>query len=107
MVFTLSWLGPKFLSLLKFIKYVNSGKTNDYLLKNFRYEKDIEKNGVISDIVKPNQQLLVQIVKEPISTKGPRISAELSFAGRFMVLVPFSDKISISQKIENNEEKIG
>ena len=98
-------LGPKFLSLLKFIKYVNSGKTNDYLLKNFRYEKDIEKNGVISDIVKPNQQLLVQIVKEPISTKGPRISAELSFAGRFMVLVPFSDKISISQKIENNEEK--
>ena len=98
-------LGPKFLSLLKFIKYVNSGKTNDYLLKNFRYEKDIEKNGVVSDIVKPNQQLLVQIVKEPISTKGPRISAELSFAGRFMVLVPFSDKISISQKIEDNEEK--
>ena len=48
---------------------------------------------------------MVQIVKEPISTKGPRISAELSFAGRFMVLVPFSDKISISQKIENNEEK--
>jgi ribonuclease G len=48
---------------------------------------------------------LVQIVKEPISTKGPRISSELSIAGRYIVLVPFSDRISISQKIESKEEK--
>merc|ERR1712137_690701 len=49
--------------------------------------------------------ILVQIVKEPISTKGPRISSELSIAGRYIVLVPFSDRISISQKIEDKAEK--
>jgi len=98
-------LGPKFPSLLKFIKRVISGKTSDYLLKSFRYENDIEKDGSILEALKPNQKVLVQIVKEPISTKGPRISSELSFAGRYMVLVPFSEKISISQKIEDNEEK--
>ena len=47
----------------------------------------------------------MQIVKEPISTKGPRISSELSIAGRYLVLVPFSDRISISQKIEGKAEK--
>jgi ribonuclease G len=98
-------LGPKLPSLLKFIKQVSTGKTKDYLLKNFRFEDDIEKNGMVSDAISSNQQILVQVVKEPISTKGPRISSELSLAGRFMVLVPFSERISISQKIDNREEK--
>ena len=98
-------LGPKLPSLLKFIKQVSTGKTKDYLLKNFRFENDIEKNGMVSDAISSNQQILVQVVKEPISTKGPRISSELSLAGRYMVLVPFSERISISQKIENKEEK--
>ncbi len=98
-------LGPKFLSLLKFIKQVTTGKTKDYLLKKVSFEQDIPKDGMISDIINSNQHILVQVVKEPISTKGPRISSELSLAGRYMVLVPFSDKISISQKIENQEEK--
>ena len=60
---------------------------------------------MVSDAISSNQQILVQVVKEPISTKGPRISSELSLAGRYMVLVPFSERISISQKIENKEEK--
>lgn len=47
----------------------------------------------------------MQITKEPISTKGPRLTAELSFAGRFLVLIPFADKVSVSQKIKSNEEK--
>ena len=98
-------LGPKLPSLLKFIKQVSTGKTKDYLLKNFRFENDIEKNGMVSDAIASSQQILVQVVKEPISTKGPRISSELSLAGRYMVLVPFSERISISQKIENKEEK--
>ncbi len=98
-------LGPKLPSLLKFIKQVSTGKTKDYLLKNFRFENDIEKNGMVSDAIASNQQILVQVVKEPISTKGPRISSELSLAGRYMVLVPFSERISISQKIESKEEK--
>ena len=98
-------LGPKLPSLLKFIKRVSTGKLKDFNLKDFPFEKDIDKDGVITDALKANQSILVQIVKEPISTKGPRISSELSIAGRYLVLVPFSDRISISQKIESKEEK--
>lgn len=98
-------LGPNLASYLKFIKLVSAGKLKDFSLKNFQFEKEIDKNGAISDILSANQSVLVQVVKEPISTKGPRISTELSFAGRFVVLVPFSDRVSISQKIESKEEK--
>lgn len=98
-------LGPRLPSLLSFIKRVSTGKLKDYSLKKFPFEKDIDKNGKINDVLKAKQSLLVQIVKEPISTKGPRISSELSIAGRYIVLVPFSDRISISQKIESREEK--
>jgi len=98
-------LGPQLASLLKFVKRVSTGKHTDFLLKNFQFEKDIDKNGRINDALKSNQSILVQVVKEPISTKGPRISSELSIAGRYIVLVPFSDRISISQKIESKEEK--
>jgi ribonuclease G len=98
-------LGPQIASLLKFIKRVSTGKLKDYSLKNFTFEKDIDKNGTITDVLKSNQSLLVQIVKEPISTKGPRISSELSLPGRYIVLVPFSNRISVSQKIESKEEK--
>ncbi len=98
-------LGPQLPSLLKFIKRVSTGKPTDFLLKNFQFEKEIDKDGTIADALKANQSILVQIVKEPISTKGPRLSSELSIAGRYIVLVPFSDRISISQKIESKEEK--
>jgi len=98
-------LGPQLSSLLKFIKEVSSGKIKDYSLKDFKLEPDINKNGAISEVLKAGQPILVQIVKEPISTKGPRISSELSIAGRYLVLVPFSERISISQKIENKAEK--
>ena len=89
-------LGPQLLSLLKFIKEVSSGKIKDYSLKDFNQEPDINKNGAISEVLKAGQ---------PISTKGPRISSELSIAGRYLVLVPFSERISISQKIESKAEK--
>ena len=92
-------LGPQVSSMLKFTKRVSTGKLKDYSLINFPFEKDIDKSGKINDAIKSNQSVLVQIVKEPISTKGPRISSELSIAGRYIVLVPFSDRISISQKI--------
>ncbi|MBC9794648.1 Rne/Rng family ribonuclease [Sinomicrobium weinanense] len=98
-------LGPKLPSLLKFIKRVSTGKLKDFSLKDFPFEQDIDKNGSIVNVLKSNQSILVQIVKEPISTKGPRISSELSIAGRYLVLVPFSDRISVSQKIESKEEK--
>ena len=98
-------LGPKVLTLLKFIKSASTGKLKDFSLKEFPLEKEIDKHGGINDAIKANQSILVQIVKEPISTKGPRISSELSIAGRYIVLVPFSDRVSVSQKIESKEEK--
>ena len=98
-------LGPKISSLLKFSKRVSTGKLRDYSLKNFPFEEDIDKHGSIASVLKANQSLLVQVVKEPISSKGPRISSELSIAGRYIVLVPFSNRISVSQKIESTEEK--
>ncbi|MEN8125310.1 MAG: ribonuclease E/G [Bacteroidota bacterium] len=98
-------LGPQLLSLKKFTKLVSTGKLKEYNLKNFSFENDIDKNGKIDSVIKSGQELLVQIVKEPISSKGPRISSELSIAGRYLVLVPFSNRISISQKITNNKEK--
>jgi ribonuclease G len=98
-------LGPNLASQLKFIKLVSAGKLKDFSLKTFQFEKEIDKDGTITDVISANQSVLVQVVKEPISTKGPRISAELSLAGRFIVLVPFSDRVSISQKIEDKKEK--
>src|SRR6056297_3132992 len=98
-------LGPQVSSMLKFIKRVSTGKLKDYSLKDFPFEKDIDKDGSITDVLKSNQSLLVQVVKEPISTKGPRISSEVSLPGRYIVLVPFSNRISVSQKIESKEEK--
>ncbi|MBD0851468.1 Rne/Rng family ribonuclease [Maribacter arenosus] len=98
-------LGPQLSSMLKFIKQVSTGRLKDYSLKNFPLEKDIDKHGSINDVIKSNQSLLVQIVKEPISTKGPRISSELSLAGRYLVMVPFSERVSVSQKIGSKEEK--
>jgi len=88
-----------------FLHYLSTGKLKDYSLANFQTEQDIEKSGSIIDVFKANQSILVQIVKEPISTKGPRLSSEISIAGRYIVLVPFSNRVSVSQKITSNEEK--
>src|SRR5690606_13911523 len=71
-------LGPNLRSLMKFTKLVSAGKLNDFTLKKFSFESEIDKGGVINDVLSANQSVLVQIVKEPISTKGPRISSELS-----------------------------
>jgi len=98
-------LGPQVSSLLKFLKGAKTGKQKNFDLKDFSFEKDIDKDGVITDVLKSNQHILVQVVKEPISTKGPRLSSELSFPGRYVVLVPFSNRVSISQKIQDREEK--
>ncbi len=98
-------LGPQIKSLNKFTNLVLSQKATQFSLKNFELEKDIEKTGIISNILSPNQQIIIQIVKEPISSKGPRVSSEISFAGRYLVLIPFSNRISISQKIKNIDER--
>jgi ribonuclease G len=71
----------------------------------FKPEPDIDKDGKITDVLTAGQTVIVQITKEPISTKGPRLASEISLAGRNLVLMPYSDKVSISSKIESSEEK--
>ncbi len=98
-------LGPQVLSLNKLTRLVIQGRYKSTSLANFKTEKDIEKTGKITSVLNAGQQILVQVAKEPISTKGPRISSELSFAGRYLVLVPFSKRISLSQKIKSIDER--
>ncbi len=98
-------LGPQFSSLNKYVKQSIQGKLTTGMLYDFTTEPDIKKDGKITDQLRTNDHVLVQIAKEPISSKGPRITTELSLAGRYLVLVPFSDKISVSQKIKDPEEK--
>lgn len=97
-------LGPQFSSLNKFTKLVRSKKIFGKLEK-FTLEPDIDKHGKIGQQLTKGQIVPVQIVKEPISTKGPRLSCELSLAGRYLVLVPFSKAVSVSKKITSSEER--
>jgi len=98
-------LGPQFQSLNKFTQRTLQGKQNVADLLYFKSEEDIPKDGKIADVVSSSQHIMVQVAKEPISSKGPRLSAEVTLAGRYLVLVPFSNKVSISQKIKDHEER--
>lgn len=97
-------LGPQFGSLTKFTKLVRTKKIFGKLEK-FTLEQDIDKHGKIASQLTKGQVIPVQIVKEPISTKGPRLSCELSLAGRYLVMVPFSNTVSVSKKITSSEER--
>lgn len=98
-------LGPDYLSFKKYINDIFSKRQNTSSLKNFEIQKEIDKHGTVDKVLSKDDIVLLQITKEPISTKGPRISTQISITGRFMVLIPFDDKISISKKIKNSEEK--
>lgn len=98
-------LGQKFLTLNSYVKAANSKKSKPSLSLKIHIEPDIDREGKISDLLKVGQKILVQISKEPISTKGPRLTSEISITGRYLVLIPFGDKVSVSQKIKTIEEK--
>ncbi len=98
-------LGPQVQSLLSYQRAISGNRQQEALLTNFQLEQDINKAGKISQILSPNMTIMVQIAKEPISSKGPRITSELSLAGRYVVLVPFSDVVSVSQKIKSSAER--
>lgn len=98
-------LGTQFASFEKYLKQVASDRRKLYPLSRANRLPDLPKDGSVSKVLTVGQEVLVQIVKEPISTKGPRLTCELSFAGRFMVLVPFGDKVSVSSKIKKSEER--
>ncbi|MFN8210328.1 MAG: Rne/Rng family ribonuclease [Bacteroidales bacterium] len=98
-------LGAQFRSLHKYYGAAVQKRGRVNPVSKFKQEPDIDKDGKISDVLTAGQTVIVQITKEPISTKGPRLASEISIAGRNLVLMPFSDKVSISSKIESSEEK--
>ena len=98
-------LGSQFNSYSKYLKQVDSDRKKLFLFNKASKQPDLKKDGSIQQTLTVGQDVLVQIVKEPISTKGPRLTGELSFAGRFLVLIPFGDKVSVSSKIKSGEER--
>lgn len=98
-------LGSQFNSYAKYLKQVQSDRKRLYPFDKATHLPDLQKDGSVQQTLTVGQEVLVQIVKEPISTKGPRLTGELSFAGRFLVLIPFGDKVSVSSKIKSGEER--
>ena len=99
-------LGPQFNTYNSYLKEAFEDKKKVPAISKVTPLEDIPKDGTIQHLLQPGQPLLVQIAKEPISSKGPRLTTEISFTGRFLVLIPFGEKISISQKIKSTEEKV-
>ena len=97
-------LGTQYSSYEKYLKQVQSDKKKLYPIQKATRLPDLPKDGSIT-MLKQGQEILVQVVKEPINTKGPRLSCDISFAGRYMVLIPFGDKVSVSSKIKKSEER--
>ena len=98
-------LGPQVRSLNKFVRSVHASEKNITSLGDFSSLPDINKHGKMSQVLKGGQQILVQVVKEAISTKGPRLSCEISLPGQYLIMVPFSDEVSVSRKIPSKTEK--
>lgn len=98
-------LGPNLRSLLTYTQLVSNGKYKSPNLKTFRKEEMIKKDGTIDQVLAAGDHIVIQITKEPIHTKGPRITSEISIAGRYLILSPFSEKVSVSQKIKNKTER--
>ncbi len=98
-------LGAQFLNYKKFLHDTLSKKQQSASLKNFEIQKEISKHGTVDKVLAKDETVLLQITKEPISTKGPRISTQISLTGRFLVLIPFDKSVSISKKIRGGEEK--
>ncbi len=99
-------LGSQFASYSSFLKTLFDDQKRIPSVSKMKLLPEIDKHGSIADQLQPGQQLMVQIVKEPISSKGPRLTTEITLTGRYMVLIPFGDKVSISQKIKTTEEKL-
>ncbi|MCC8089785.1 MAG: Rne/Rng family ribonuclease [Rikenellaceae bacterium] len=95
-------LGPHFVAIHKAINSQKNIKTD---FENLQSKQTLKRDGKISQVISTGQNILVQIAKEAISTKGPRLTSDISIAGRHVVLLPMVNKISISQKIRANEER--
>jgi len=98
-------LGPQFLTLEKFTQFAVQDKNRKPLMTKTPQQKEVGKQGSIAEVCRVGQEILVQVAKEPINTKGPRLTAEISLAGRNIVLIPFGDKVMVSNKIRSEAER--
>ena len=98
-------LGPNLNTVQKFTRDVLTKKGKNVRIENYKLDEEIDKLGKIEKALTKGQQILVQVIKEPISTKGPRLSCDISIAGRFLVLVPFANGVNISKKITSRSER--
>ncbi len=99
-------LSPYVRSILKLTEIcVAQHKENDFNFSSFKVEPEIVKSGKISEVLNNKPTILVQILKEPIAAKGPRLSCELSLPGRFVVLTPFNEIVAVSKKIHSSDER--
>ena len=98
-------LGLYFAAFDRFVRESNPNRNLKELYGSIPLGPILAKEGRVEDQLKVGQMIVCQIVKEPISTKGSRLTAEISLAGRNIVLLPFAEKVSVSQKISSKEEK--
>ena len=99
-------LSPFARSILKFTQLsIHEKSENGLDFSKFEVEPEIVKTGKISEVLSGKPNVLVQILKEPIAAKGPRLSCEISLPGRFVVLTPFNDIVAVSKKIHSSEER--
>lgn len=98
-------LGMHYSSYEKYIKQVESDRKILFPFNKASLMPELPKDGSVSSYLKVGHNVLVQVVKEPISTKGPRLTCEISFAGRYLVLMPFGNKVNVSSKIKSGEER--
>jgi ribonuclease G len=99
-------LSPYAKSLLKFTQQgMGATKDNEFDFGSFVVEPEIVKTGKINEVLSGKPNILVQILKEPIAAKGPRLSCEISLPGRFVVITPFNDIVAVSRKIHSSEER--
>lgn len=98
-------LGVQFNTQQKYLKRVLSDRKNLIPIGSVPMQPELPKEGSVQTTLKQGQEVLVQIVKEPISTKGPRLTCELSFPGRYLVLIPFAEKVNVSSKIKSSQER--
>jgi len=99
-------LSPYARSLLKFTQLaINDNGEGNFVFSKFEVEPEIIKTGKINEVLGGKPNILVQILKEPIAAKGPRLSCEISLPGRFVVITPFNDIVAVSRKIHSSEER--
>jgi ribonuclease G len=99
-------LSPYARSLLKFTQLaINDHQENGFDFGQFQVEPEIIKTGKINEVLGGKPNILVQILKEPIAAKGPRLSCEISLPGRFVVITPFNDIVAVSRKIHSSDER--